>query len=63
MDSILHMHVASLKIQDEIRRGDSARLVKQAEQASRAVAQASAQPSGHWVTLRRLFTPSLRRAH
>jgi hypothetical protein len=53
MDSSLHMHVASLKIQDDIHRADHARLVK----------QASVQPRGHRVMLRRLFTPSLRRAH
>ena len=63
MDSSLHMHVASLKIQDEIRRGDSARLVKQAERASRADVKASVQRRGQWVALRSLFTPSLRRVH
>ena len=63
MDSSLHMHVASLKIQDDIRRGDNARLAKQAEQASRADAKASGQPHAHWIALRRLFTPSLRRVH
>jgi VIT1/CCC1 family predicted Fe2+/Mn2+ transporter len=30
MDSSLHMHIASLKIQDDIRRASSARLAKQA---------------------------------
>ena len=63
MDSSLYMHVASLKVQDDIRRGDHARLVKQAQQASRAEAKPTAAPRGHWVTLRRLFTPSLRRVH
>ena len=63
MDSSLHMHIASLKIQDEIRRGDAARLVKQAERASRADAKTTAVPRGHWVALRRAFSPSLRRVH
>jgi hypothetical protein len=58
MDSSLHMHVASLKIQDEIRRGATARLAKQAQQESRAAAKTTG-----WVTLRRLFVPSLRRAY
>jgi hypothetical protein len=35
MDSSLHMHLASLMIQDEIRRASTARLAKQAKQASR----------------------------
>ena len=63
MDSSLYMHIASLKVQDDIRRGDHARLVKQAEQASRADAKATVVPREHWVALRRLFTPSLRRVH
>jgi hypothetical protein len=58
MDSSLHMHVASLKIQDEIRRGATARLAKQAEQASKADAKATGDVSGHWVALRRVFRPS-----
>jgi hypothetical protein len=61
MDSSLHMHVASLKIQDEIRRASTARLATQAEQASRADAKTTGAPRGHWVALRRVFPPSLRR--
>ena len=63
MDSSLHMHVASLKVQDDIRRGDHARLVKQAQQASRADAKATAAPRRHRVALRRVFHPSLRHTH
>jgi hypothetical protein len=66
MDSSLHMHVASLKIQDEIRRTSTARLAKQAKQArqaSRPVATAAGAPRGHWVTLRRVMPQSLRRAY
>ncbi len=63
MDTSLYMHVASLKVQDDIRRGDHARLVKQAQQASRADAKATAAPRRHWVALRALFTPSLRHTH
>ena len=60
MDSSLHMHVASLKIQDEIRRASTARLAKQ---AARPVATAAAAPRGHWFTLRRVMPQSLRRAY
>jgi hypothetical protein len=60
MDSSLHMHVASLKIQDEIRRASIARLAKQASQPVATVAGA---PRGHWVTLRRVIPQSLRRAY
>ena len=60
MDSSLHMHVASLKVQDDIRRASDARLVKQAERESRAAAKATGSPSGRWVSLRRAFRPSLR---
>ena len=60
MDSSLHMHVASLKIQDDIRRASTARLAKQAKQAPRPVAGA---PRGHWVTLRLVMPQSLRRAY
>ncbi len=63
MDSSLHMHVASLKIQDEIRRASTARLAKQAKQASRPVATAAGATRGQWVTLRRLIPQSLRRAY
>ena len=38
MDASLHVHVASLKVQDEVRRASSARLAEQARQASRAAA-------------------------
>ena len=63
MDSSLHMHVASLKIQDEIRRASTARLAKQAKLTSRPVATAAGAPRGHWVTLRRVMPQSLRRAY
>jgi hypothetical protein len=63
MDSSLHMHVASLKIQDEIRRASTARLAKQAKQASRPAATAAGAPRGPWVTLRRVLPQSLRRAY
>ena len=61
MDSSLHTHVASLKIQDEIGRAATARLAKQAKQGSRPAAAGA--PRGHWVTLRRVMPQSLRRAH
>jgi hypothetical protein len=63
MDSSLHMQVASLKIQDEIRRASTARLAKQAKQGSRPVATAAGEHRGHWVTLRRVTPQSLRRAY
>jgi hypothetical protein len=63
MDSSLHMHVASLKIQDEIRRASTARLAKQAKQASRPLAMAAGAPRGHWGALRRVMPQSLRRAY
>ena len=63
MDSSLRMHVASLKIQDEIRRASTARLAKQAKQGSRPMATAAGEPRGHWVTLRRVMPQSLRRAY
>ena len=63
MDSSLHMHVASLKLQDDIRYADQARLAKQAKQASRRVATAAGAPRGRWVALRRMIVPSVRRAH
>ena len=53
MDSSLHMHVASLKVQDDIRRASATRLAKQIKPASRPVA---------WVTLSRVFPQALRRA-
>ena len=62
MDSSLHMHVASLKIQDQIRSASATRLAKQTKLASRPVATVPAAPRGHWVTLRRVFHQSLRRA-
>ena len=61
MDSSLHMHVASLKIQDQIRHASTARLANQAKLVSRPVATAAAAPRG-WATLRRVFPQSLRRA-
>jgi hypothetical protein len=56
MDSSLHMHVASLKIQDEIRRASTARLANQAK----LMPTVAAAPRGHRVTLRRVFAQSLR---
>jgi hypothetical protein len=58
MDSSLHMHVASLKIQDEIRRASTTRLAKQAQREARPAAATR----GHGVTWRRMFAQSLRRA-
>ena len=63
MDSSLRMHVASLKIQDEIRRASAARLAKQAKQGSRPVATAAGEPRGLWVALHRVMPQSLRRAY
>ena len=63
MNSSLHTQVASLQIQDEIRRASTARLAKQAEEASRPVAAAAGVPRGYWVRLRRVMPPSLRRAY
>ena len=63
MDSSLHMHVAPLKIQDDIRRASTSRLAKQAKQGSRPVATAAGAPRWHRVTLRRVMPQSLRRAH
>jgi hypothetical protein len=61
MDSSLHMHVASLKIQDEIGRASAERRAKHAQQEARDAAVVTVAPRGHWVGLRRLLTPSLRR--
>jgi len=58
VDSNLHMHVASLQIQDQIRRTSTARLAKQAKQESRPAAATSVRG----VTWRRVFAQSLRRA-
>ena len=63
MDSSLHMHVASLKIQEEIRRASSARLAKQAKQASRADAKSTGALQGHWVALRRMIPSQTGRAY
>ena len=63
MNSGLHMHVASLQIEDNIRYAAQARLAKQAKQASRPVATTAGAPRGHWVTLRRVMPQSLRRAY
>jgi hypothetical protein len=52
------MHVASLQIQDQIRRTSTARLAKQAKQESRPAAATSVRG----VTWRRVFAQSLRRA-
>ena len=62
MDSSLHMHVASLKVQDQIHHASAARLAKQTKLASRPVATVAAAPRGLRVTLRRVFRQSLRRA-
>ena len=62
MSSDLHMHLAGVMIQDEIRRGTAARLAKQAEKAARAEAKAAREPRRHWVAVRR-FRPSLRHVH
>ena len=57
MDSNLHMHVASLQIQDRIRAASTARLATQAKQATRAAAP---QRSPRFAAHRR-FRPTLRR--
>lgn len=62
MNSDLHMHLAGIMIQDEIRRGASARLANEAKKAARAEAKATREPRRHWVVLRR-FRPSLRHVH
>jgi len=59
MDSSLHMHVASLRIQDDIRRASSVRHAQQAKQASRA---ATGERQGRWVAFHRV-PRSLRRAY
>ena len=57
MDSNLHMHVASLQIQDRVRTASTARLAAQAKQATRAAApRRSPRFAAH-----RLFHPTLRR--
>ena len=61
MDSSLHMHVASLRIQDDIRRASSARLAEQARQASRA--DTTGGRRGHRIALHRVLPRSLRRAY
>ena len=60
MDSCLHMHVAPLMIQDEIRRASIARL---AEQASRAEAKTTGALRGHWIALRRMIPSHSGRAY
>ena len=60
MSSSLHTHVASLRIQDDIRYAAQARLAKQ---ASRPVATTAGAPRGRWDALRRVLVPSVRRAH
>jgi len=59
MDASLHVHVASLKVQDEVRRASSARLAEQARQASRAAA--SGERRGRRIALH--LPRSLRRAY
>jgi hypothetical protein len=51
MDSSLHMHVASLKIQDEISRASAERRARQAKQEARAGAVATFAPRGRWARL------------
>jgi hypothetical protein len=58
MDSNLHMHVASLQIQDQIRAASAARLANEAKRASRVAAP---RRSPRFATHRR-FLPTLRRA-
>jgi hypothetical protein len=62
MNSDLHMHLAGLMIQDEIRRGADARRATEAKKAARADAKTAREPRRHRVTLRR-FRPSLRHGH
>ena len=57
MDSNLHMHVASLQVQDRIRAASAARLAREAKRASRAAPPAR---SPRFATHRR-FLPTLRR--
>jgi hypothetical protein len=52
MGSNLHMHVASLKVQDEINRASAERRAKQAEQATRAGAVTTVAPRRRWARLR-----------
>ena len=54
MSSDLHMHVASLQVQDRMRAASTARLTKQASPAT-------ATPTVSLVVLRRLFHPTVRR--
>jgi hypothetical protein len=61
MDSNLHMHVASLQIQDQIRAASTARLAKQAKQAKQA-SRGTVTSRAPRIALRRLFHPTLRRA-
>ena len=60
MDSGLHMHVAPLMIQDEIRRACIARLAKQ---TSRAEARSTGTLRGHWIALRRMIPSHSGRAY
>jgi hypothetical protein len=60
MNSSLHTHVASLKIEDDIRYAAQARFAKQ---ASRHAAATAGAPRERWVALRRMIVPSVRRAH
>jgi len=62
MNSELHMHLAGPMIQDEIRRGASARRANEAKKAARADAKAAREPRRPLVALRR-FRPSLRHVH
>ena len=57
MTSHLHMQVASLQIEDQIRRASTARLADQAKQASQPTATRV-----HGLRWRRVFAQSPRRA-
>jgi hypothetical protein len=52
MGSNLHLHVASLRIQDEIRYASNARLATQAKRAARTDAVATVAPRSRWASLR-----------
>jgi hypothetical protein len=57
MHTDLHMHVASLQVQDQIRAASAARLAREAKRASRVAAPSR---SPRFATHRR-FLPTLRR--
>jgi hypothetical protein len=57
------MHVASLMVQDDIRKAAGSRLAKEAKQAARTAPTTAAATRGRWVALRRLLPQPARRAH